>query len=54
MTSLVEDLSDGVRLIQLMVRHSDSLLPTLTEIAYHRLGDHGYVISRNPEVSQQS
>jgi hypothetical protein len=49
MTSLVKDLSDGVRLIQLMVRLSHQLLaalfPILTENIYLPLGDHGYVVS---------
>ena len=49
MSSLVKDLSDGVRLIQLMVRRSTGLpaflLPTLTVNVYLLLGDHGYVVS---------
>jgi hypothetical protein len=49
MTSLVKDLSDGVRLIQLMVRRSTwlpaFLLLTPTTNVYLILGDHGYVAS---------
>ena len=39
MTSLVKDLSDGVRLIQLMVSRRTPLFPRLT---YMSTGNHGY------------
>ncbi len=44
MTSLVKDLSDGVRLIQLMVSSNMSLRRSLTDIEI--LGNHGYVLLR--------
>lgn len=40
MTSLVKDLSDGVRLIQLMVRFPTLLVRILTPVA----GNHGYIL----------